>query len=397
MDLPRLRRDQMRIAADPAKVKILSMGRRWGKTILGGVLVALTLQQHGRVAWIAPTYKNTRALWRWLLQALADDIAQKRISVNQADRTIETRRNGFMALFSGDNIDSIRGEAFHLVVIDEAAKLPETAWTDAIMPTLADFNGDAVLISTPRGRNWFWSEWQRGQSGDPLQRSWSAPTGDNPMPTIRSAVEKARTRVPERTFRQEWLAEFVDDSGGVFRRVAAAATATPIDAAAPGGNYIIGVDWAKTADFTVFAVLDADSRELVHLDRFNQIDYAIQVARLRVLAERFAPIAIIAERNNIGEPLIEQLQRDGLPVQPFTTTNASKMRIIDALALAFERQEIRILPDPVLLGELQVFEMQRLPSGLLRYSAPSGLHDDTVMALALAWHGVASAQPLLLW
>ena len=84
-------------------------------------------------------------------------------------------------------------------------------------------------------------------------------------------------------------------------------------------------------------------------------------------------------------------------MQAFTTTNASKMRVIDALALAFERQEIRILPDPILIAELQSFEMERLPSGLMRYSAPEGLHDDTVMALALAWHGVASAQPLLLW
>lgn len=387
MDLPRLRPDQMTIASDPAKTKVLAMGRRWGKTVLGGVLVALTLQQHGRVAWIAPTYKNTRPMWRWLRSALADDAKRKTLVIREAERTIETKRNGFLGIYSGDNIDSIRGEAFHLVVIDEAAKLSETAWTDAIMPTLADFDGDAVLISTPRGKNWFFAECLRGQGGDPLQRSWTAPTNANPSRSIRSAFEKARTRVPERTFRQEWMAEFVE-GGSVFRRVMDAARATAVEEAQPGREYVVGVDWGKSADFTVLAVLDVAQRALVHLDRFNQIDYAVQVGRLKALSERFRPTAVIAERNSIGEPLIEQLQRDGLPVQAFTTTNASKTIAIEALALAFERGDVRIVPDPVLVGELQAYEMERLPSGMMRYSAPEGLHDDCVMALALAWHGI---------
>jgi hypothetical protein len=127
------------------------------------------------------------------------------------------------------------------------------------------------------------------------------------------------------------------------------------------------------------------------LERFNQIDYAVQVGRLRALCERFRPAVVVAERNSIGEPLIEQLQREGMPVQPFQTTNASKTVAIEALALAFERGEIAILADPVLVGELQAYEMERLPSGLVRYSAPAGMHDDTVMALALAWSGMGQA------
>ena len=70
--------------------------------------------------------------------------------------------------------------------------------------------------------------------------------------------------------------------------------------------------------------------------------------------------------------------------------------MIDALAMAFEQGAIRILNDPVLVGELQAYEMERLPSGMLRYSAPEGMHDDTVIALALAWSGVSNT-PWLLW
>ena len=92
MELPKLRQDQLEIALHPAKTKVLSMGRRWGKTVLGGAICGSALAQHGKVAWIAPTYKNTRPLWRWLLLATAEDVKAKRMSVSKSDRIIETKR-----------------------------------------------------------------------------------------------------------------------------------------------------------------------------------------------------------------------------------------------------------------------------------------------------------------
>lgn len=379
----------------PAKVKVLSMGRRWGKTVLGGALVGITLKQHGRVAWIAPTFKNTRPMWRWLLQATAGDAKAKRLTVSKSERSITTTRGGFLGMYSGENIDSIRGEHFHLVVLDEAARLPEDAWTDAIMPTLADLGGDAVLISTPRGKNWFYSEWVRGQQDGAYQASWCAPTSDNPMPTIRRAFDMVRDRVPERTFKQEWLAQFVD-GGTVFRRVTEAATAALQDHAIAGHDYAFGVDWARSNDYTVITVLDTTTNEVVCVDRFSQIDYTVQLARLNGLYERFRPVTIIAETNSMGGPLVEALQRNDLPVTPFNTTNASKAVAIDALVLAFEQGDIRIINDATLIAELQAYEQDRTPSGLTKYGAPEGLHDDCVISLALAWQAAANYTPLLL-
>lgn len=143
-------------------------------------------------------------------------------------------------------------------------------------------------------------------------------------------------------------------------------------------------------------MLDITDKAAVYLDRFNQIDYVLQAGRLKALAQRFQPVSIIAESNSIGEPVIEQLRRDGLPVTPFQTTNATKTAAIDALALAFEQDAIKIINDPVMVGELQAYEMERLPSGLLRYSAPEGMHDDCVMSLAIGWTGVTNT-PWLLW
>jgi hypothetical protein len=79
------------------------------------------------------------------------------------------------------------------------------------------------------------------------------------------------------------------------------------------------------------------------------------------------------------------------------TTQATKAAVIEGLSLAFEQSALAILPDPVQLGELRAYSAERLPSGLLRYGAPEGLHDDCVMALAFAWEGAKTSGPLLLW
>ena len=383
LPLPKLRNDQAAIARHPAKVKVLACGRRWGKTVLGGRIVMGVLSEHGRAAWIAPTYKNTRPLWRWCVQVAAQE---KRLTVSASERTITTDRGGFLGLYSGDNIDSIRGEAFHLAVLDEAAMLLPEAWSDAIMPTLADYDGDALLISTPKGHNWFWQEYHNAAADGKRSAAWQAPTSANPMPTIRRAAELARDRVSSRTYDQEWLAQFIADGGGVFRGVRACATAEAQAQAIDGHEYVIGVDWGRTNDATVFAVLDTTLGHIVALDIMRDTGYALQVGRLKAIAGNFRPLQIMAETNSMGGPLTEQLQADGLPVYGFNTTNASKGLIIDALALAFEKQSIAVLNHETLLSELEAYESERLPGGMLRYNAPAGMHDDTVMAAALAWH-----------
>ena len=144
-------------------------------------------------------------------------------------------------------------------------------------------------------------------------------------------------------------------------------------------------------------MVEINSGYVVEVDRMTQTDYQTQVTRLQALHERYGGNAdIIAENNSMGSVIVEALISGGLPVIPFTTTNSSKAQIIDGLALAFERGDIRIPRDPTLIGELQAFESKRLASGAIRYSAPDGLHDDCVMALALAWSAREDNRPMVL-
>lgn len=388
--LPRLRPDQWTIATHPAKTKMICMGRRWGKTVMSGAIAIAAAKDGARVAWIAPTYKNSRPLWRWAEAAVSPTIPAG-VQIARTDRVISFPSSGSISIYTADAPDAIRGESFHVVIEDEAARISEEAHADAIQPTLADHDGDLLCISTPKGRNWFWREWERGRDSNDSRdsresiASFQAPSSDNPNANIRAAFHRARATVSERTFKQEWLAQFVEGGGTVFRSLREVSTATAQSHALEDHSYVFGVDWARTTDFTVITCVDSTTKELVAMDRFTGIGYELQLTRLRAMYERFKPYAIVAESNAMGGPLIEQLNKTEMPVKAFNTTNASKDDAINALALAFERRDLRILNHPALIAELEAYELETLPSGAIRYGAPDGMHDDCVMSLALAW------------
>jgi hypothetical protein len=346
--------------------------------------------QGNPVAWFSPTHKLMADTWRELRATLAPVTRDK----SEQEKRLELINGGVVDLWSLDSVDSGRGRKYKLAVVDEAAMVPklEEAWQQSIRPTLTDLQGAAWFLSTPKGMSYFKVLFDRGQDPERTDwASWQMPTSDNPFIDAQE-IEAARRDLTEAAFQQEYQAQFVNWEGSVFRRVGEAATATSRIEPEAGHDYIIGCDWGRANDYTVFVVVDATTHTMVAMDRSNRVDYTVQCGRLRTLYERWQPKQVLAEQNNIGQPVIEQLTRDGLRIHPFTTTNASKTLAIERLALAFERGEIRILNDAVLVSELVAYQAERLPSGMLRYSAPTGQHDDCVMALAIAWSAVDGQQ-----
>jgi len=392
IQLPKPHQAQQQIINEATRFNVVDCGRRFGKTLFGEDRLIHPALAGEPVGWFAPTYKYLGEAWRDILHIL-QPIVERR---DKTERRIELITGGVLEFWTLDNPNAGRGRKYKRIVIDEAAMIPhlQEAWTAALLPTLGDLQGDAYFLSTPKGRNGFWQMYQWGLDSErPDWTSWQFQTGKNPY-ISKTEIEIWRSEMPERIYAQEVLAQFLEDAGGVFRRVMDAAVLSPQEPQ-EDHEYIMGVDWAKSVDFTVLAVVDIGMHELVSLDRFNQIDYRVQRGRVKALYERYKPTVILAEANSIGEPNIEDLRAEGLPVQGFTTTNATKKHIIEALALAFERGDIRILNDPTLVGELQAYEMTRSPSGLYRYGAPEGMHDDMVMALALAWHAATMPKPVL--
>lgn len=378
--LKKLHPVQREIAEHPARFKVLCIGRRAGKTELCKDIIANAAIDNARpYAVFQPTYKMLRPFWDELKTMLYSITSR----VNEQEKRLELITGAVIDCWSLDIPDGARGRKYAGVVIDEAAMIPKLqyAWEEVISPTLTDFQGWALFASTPKGRNFFHTLFMRGVGGNERWQSWQYPTTVNPHIQA-SEIALAQETLPERSFNQEYLAQFLDDAGAVFRGVNKVAINAIQDPEAHH-SYVFGVDWGKSNDFTVITVFDETTRRMVNMVRFNQISWELQRGRLISLAQQYKPRLILAELNSIGEPNIEALEREGQPIKPFHTTNASKAQIIEALALNIEREEITLLNDPVLVGELQAYEMERLPSGSWRYSAPEGMHDDCVIATAL--------------
>lgn len=393
IELPQLHPAQASIAANRSRFRIVVCGRRFGKTELAKTTIIRSALRGFPVAYFAPSYKLLSQTWREIVKTVTP-VADR---VSNGEFRIELMGGGSVDAWSLDRDDAALGRKYKLVVIDEAARVRhKDVWYEAIRPTLADYQGSALFLSTPRGRNWLWSLWLAAK--DPKATDWatfSFPTSANPFIPA-AEIESARATMPDRLFRQEFLAEFIEDRGAVFRNVYEVSTADPMGPI-EGHDYVFGVDFGRHNDFTVVSVIDVTTRTQVHLDRFTETSFAVQRGRIAALASVYKPITILAELNSVGEPNVEQLIADGLPVTGFYTTASSKGPLIDALAVAIENADVCLLDDPVQIDELLSYEMDRLPSGRYTYNAPSGLHDDTVIATALAWKAALSFQPAVLF
>jgi Terminase RNaseH-like domain len=380
VDLSILYKAQQMIADSKARFKVLACGRRFGKTKVAMDALATRLLDGQQVAYFAPTFRMGAEVWREMKTLLSPVVK----TITEHEWRMELHTGGVLECWSLANqaAETVRGRTYHYVVVDEAALLESAAiWQGAIRPLLTDFRGGALFASTPRGRNWFWQLYLNGQdAGMPEWESWRLPTTANPSIPLEE-VAAARRDIPERYFQQEYEATFLDDGGAVFRQIEPVCSGVPREAEA-GERYVFGVDWGKEHDFTAISVMNR-AGEQVWLERFNQVGWALQRGRLAALYERYRPHMILAEENSVGSVNIEALRAEGLPIQGFQTTFKSKGPLIEALALAMERGEVTLLNEPVLKHELMAYALYRTSRGW-GYSAPSGGHDDTVMATALS-------------
>lgn len=390
--LPRLHAGQIKVKREAKRYNVLDMGRRWGKTTIGLDIIIHPALKGFPVAWYAPQNRTLNEIWERAKVALQPIITRQQ----ESSHTLELNTGGKIEMWSLQDektANASRGRKYKLIAIDEAAHISNLkyAWQMVIRPQLTDLKGDAWFYSSPAGMNYFKELWDRGQ--DPLRPSWMSwqmPSTSNPhLPA--GEIEEAREDLTELAFAQEYEAQFVSWEGAVFRRITDAIS--PLLPCEPEREhaYVIGADWGQKNDFTVFAVVDATARKLAYIDRTRGIPYTLQQERLKALQEKWHNASVLAEENSMGGPIIEAMNKAGIKVKPFLTTNESKAAIIEQLVLDFERGMIQIPNDPALIGELQAFTCSPTRTGLKYYGAPKDGHDDTVIALAIAWSGAAKA------
>jgi hypothetical protein len=395
LELPRPHPAQEEILRSGARFNVVACGRRFGKTVVAQLRAIRPALEGYPVGWFAPSFKILNPAQEELMRLLRPVTRRS----NLTQRVVELVTGGSIEFCSLSDAEVGRSRRYKHVVVDEAALVRklEKAWTGAIRPTLSDYQGTADFYSTPRGRDFFWRAFTWGQDPHkPAWASWHRPTAANPYIDPRE-IEDARAELPERMFRQEYLAEFLDDAGGVFREVAGAVTRgrTRNEPPEPGRTYALGVDLARVHDFTVIVVLDDAGRQ-VFLDRFHQTSWEAQIARICETAQRYGA-RVLGDFSGLGDPIFERIQRAGVQVTAYPFTNADKEKLIDNLALQLEQGKLQLLDHAVQENELLAYQYELTAHRNVRTGAPEGQHDDCVIALALAAWALKARRQLRVW
>ena len=367
LELPEPHINQQRILDSEARFRVVMCGRRFGKSELSQIEIISNALLGKSVAYITPTYQLARVFFERLIQAVP-------FESNKSELTIKFPNNGSVDFFTGERLDNLRGRKFHLVVVDEASFIPnlEDGWLNSIRPTLTDYKGRAIFLSTPKGKNFFYSLFLKG--GEPDWEAFRFTTYDNPY-IDKGEIDDARTQLPEVVFEQEYMANPAENSSNPFGSSYIKQCTFPIS---PEPAIVYGVDLAKAVDWTVIIGLDRNG-SVCHFDRFQK-DW--RQTKQTILSLNKAPILI--DSTGVGDPIFEDLQREGLAINGFKFSSTSKQQLMEGLSSAIQQRKITY-PEGNIVNELEVFEYQYTATGV-RYSAPPGFHDDCVMSLALAWH-----------
>ena len=195
--------DQTRreILEHPARNKVICAGRRWGKTMLSIMWLLHGHLEPGKRYWfISPTYRQSKTVCWPILRRLFRDLPAK---INESELTIHIQ-GAEVALKGSDNEHGLRGVGLERCVMDEYGFMKGHIWGEIVRPMLADTGGSAFFIGTPNGFSHFWDVWSLGMGGDPEWKSWQYTTAEGGYVT-REEVEKAKSQMDERLWRQEFM------------------------------------------------------------------------------------------------------------------------------------------------------------------------------------------------
>ena len=365
------------------KYFFVSIGRQFGKTIMGENQAAKwCLNNKGwKVVWVSPTYKQCKKVFKDIRRALdGSNLYGKK--PNESDLIIYFANGSELVFYSAEAYDSIRGETFDAGVGDEMAFWKREAWTEVLKATLLVKGKKFLGLSTPKGKNLFYELFQQSNI-DKEYQSFKGTSYDNPFINV-SEIEDAKRTLPEHIFKQEYLAEFLDDGGSVFINIK--------DSIRKGErsrrNYF-GLDLGKANDYTVLTIVN-DKNEEIFCDRWRHMSWSAIKTKVVEQLNIFKPIGYVecnGAQDSIYEDIAKMVNYKSGDIRPFTTTSKSKPIIVEDLIVSFEDLSTTIIGHEWQIGELEQFTYEyNHKTRKIKYEAPTGLHDDYVMSKAICNH-----------
>ena len=384
------------VREEEARFKVFAIGRRGGKTLYttrdskDGLVADLCLPS--QYVWIvAPNYDLTQRVWNDLYNLAITTFKPiiSRINNTKGNYKIETKLGTIIEAKSAEDPEKLVGTGLTKIIVDEAAMVPQKAWTQSLRPTLIDHKGKAIFISTPKGKNWFWELWMKGQQKEELDwKSWRFTTYDNEY-LDKKEIEKVVKDMPEYEYRQEILAMFEETAEQIFRNVLKQAVGEekePIK----GHRYQIGIDLGRKTSYSVISVVDemVYPYETVKIDRFKTVDWNLQVERVKSIWQKYPCLMARVDATGIGDPIIQDLENKGVRVEPYIIKEVSKRQYIDKLSILINDGRLIYPKNQDLINELDTFGREIGATGRVIYKPLGKFKEDCISSLALACWGL---------
>lgn len=355
--------------------------------------------------YIAPTHKQAKAI------AITDPMMFKRYcpreirakDFNESDLIQDFITGGKVVMMGAENPDRLRGINFYGVVIEEWATMKHgrVIWEEIIQPVLRENGGWADFIFTPKGRNFAFEYSERAKAD--LSGDWAyfqLKASESGL-ISRIELEKAKREMPERLYQQELECEFLEGASSVFHNVERCIAGGLLQNGRPGRKYILGVDLGRTEDFSVLIGIDIGTSHVDYYERFTETSWEVQREKIILAAKRLNNARVVIDASGFSagsviaedlenHPLVQDLRMAQVAAIPFKFTNPSKRALVEKLMVCIEQQLVTFPDIPEFISELHAFTYETTEFGNIRYTAPEGMHDDTVMALGLAVWGLGA-------
>lgn len=389
---------------EPKRISVIEAGTKVGKTVsaLEWLLgQGLKGKEGQNFWWIAPVFGQAEIGYRRMVKQLSP--IRKLCKTNQSTMTI-TLPNGARLVFkSGERPDDLYGEDVYAAVVDEASRVREEAW-QALRSTLTATRGPVRLIGNVKGKkNWFYLLARIAEKGSPDMGYHRMTVWDAVEAGVLDREEiEASMRDFERlgrlgAWKQLYLAEFAGEGDNPFG--IEAIQACVLEGFSDEQAKVAGVDLAGRGALNInkaAETIDRDYTAVVMLDKNGHMTFMRQFRKDQIktqdeLARIVKKVPALIDSTGAGDETVLRLQRRGdMRVEGFRFTENSRQDLLEGLAHAIGAGAVRF-PDepgeegaPSLVEQLEAFEYDYSASGVLRFRAPKGFHDDAVMALALA-------------
>jgi phage terminase large subunit-like protein len=399
---------QEKLLNDPAKRIIACMGRQTGKTTTIATKAIHYAYTHPKTTTliISPSLRQSIIMFDKILQ-LTHSNPLLRKSITRKTRTIIQLTNNSTIIALPCSEHQLRGYTANLAIADEASFIPESIITEIVYPMLSTTNGTAILLSTPWDKNHFFYK----AFLNPTYSTHKIQSKENPLIPQAFLTEMQQNMTAE-AYKREYLAEFTEAAASYFpqeliRRCIEHAQRINLEPYAnieqqiQKGEYYAGLDLGKLQDHSALAIVqkDTETLKLVYTHEFPlETSYTEVIATTARTNTQFHLQKLLADQTGIGEPILEELQNQGIAnAEGAKLTQDAKTEILTHLKLTMEQQRLALPYDKRLCQQINDQQYAYTKNGKLTFTHPQNTHDDQLWALALATYAARAEPKPQLW